>query len=300
MRGVVSAGMMCALDDLHFKDAFDDVYAYSAGAMNAAYFLAGETWFPLSIYYDDLAGRDFVNFPRLLWGKPIMSLGFAFDEVVKRRKPLDVAAILRNPIALHVLLSVLDPPRSCAVSDFRSGEDLIETLRATCWLPIATVGTAPWRGMRAVDGGVLTPTLEATARRDGVTHVVSLQTRSSRRRPRTSRVGSLYVRHRLEQLDAGLGRAYDLAVSESRRPRSTSPWEPPEHHLTVTPLPTGDVARHEVRPYRLLSAARSAYGVMYAVLEGRSSSELSDGTIQVAPRLTIFDRKSGAPGPVAG
>jgi predicted patatin/cPLA2 family phospholipase len=290
MRGVVSAAMMCALDDGGFKDALDDVYATSAGAMNAAYFLAGETWFPLSIYYDDLATRKFVDFLRPLRGKPVMSLDYAFDEVVRHRKPLDVDAILHSPTAFHVTLTLLDPARSCAVSDFRSGSDLIDTLRASCWLPIATSGTATWRGVRAVDGGVLAPTLEGLARERGVTHVLSLQTRGAGE-PRANRVGRWYVRRRLDQLEPGLGDAYEAAVAASRRSEPER-WPPPHHRLSVLPLPDGEVARHEVRPYRLLAAARSAYGVMYAVLEGRSPSEVSDGTIQVAPRLAVLDRAS--------
>jgi predicted patatin/cPLA2 family phospholipase len=210
MRGVVSAAMMCALDDGGFKDAFDDVYATSAGAMNAAYFLAGETWFPLSIYYDDLATRKFVDFLRPLRGKPVMSLDYAFDEVVRHRKPLDVDAILHSPTAFHVTLTLLDPARSCAVSDFRSGSDLIDTLRASCWLPIATSGTATWRGVRAVDGGVLAPTLEGLARERGVTHVLSLQTRGAGE-PRANRVGRWYVRRRLDSSSPG-------SATPTRRP----------------------------------------------------------------------------------
>ena len=42
MRGIVSASMLVALEDLGFADAFDVVYGCSSGAVNGAYFLAEE------------------------------------------------------------------------------------------------------------------------------------------------------------------------------------------------------------------------------------------------------------------
>ena len=43
MRGVVSASMLTAIDDLGFANCFDEIYACSSGAINAAYYLAGGT-----------------------------------------------------------------------------------------------------------------------------------------------------------------------------------------------------------------------------------------------------------------
>jgi predicted acylesterase/phospholipase RssA len=42
MRGVVSAGMVAALEQLGLTHAFDAVYGSSAGAINGAYFLTGQ------------------------------------------------------------------------------------------------------------------------------------------------------------------------------------------------------------------------------------------------------------------
>ena len=50
MRGVVLASMLTAIDDLGFYNCFDQIYACSSGAINAAYYLAGGTWYPLTIY----------------------------------------------------------------------------------------------------------------------------------------------------------------------------------------------------------------------------------------------------------
>src|SRR4051794_30226330 len=61
LRGVVSAAMLQALEDLDLRDCFDAVFACSSGAVNASYFLVGETWYPVSIYYDDLTNRNFLD-----------------------------------------------------------------------------------------------------------------------------------------------------------------------------------------------------------------------------------------------
>ena len=42
MRGVVSAGMTTAIEQLGLRDAFDEVHGASAGAFNAAFLLAGQ------------------------------------------------------------------------------------------------------------------------------------------------------------------------------------------------------------------------------------------------------------------
>jgi len=61
MGGVVSAAMLCALDDLGMTNTFDAVYAESSGAINGAYFLNGNCWHNLSIYYDDLVGVQHIR-----------------------------------------------------------------------------------------------------------------------------------------------------------------------------------------------------------------------------------------------
>jgi predicted patatin/cPLA2 family phospholipase len=81
MRGVVSGAMLCALEDLGLPAvAFDGVYGCSSGATNGAYFIAGDSWYPLSIYYDDLPTREFVDFRRVFTGD-ILNLGQRIEGV---------------------------------------------------------------------------------------------------------------------------------------------------------------------------------------------------------------------------
>jgi predicted patatin/cPLA2 family phospholipase len=293
MRGVISAAMLSALDDMGYKNSFDVIFGCSAGAMNAAYFLAGETWYPLSIYYDDLATEDFVNFLRPLRRRPILNLGYAFDDVIRRRKPLAADAAVASSIDFRVVVTALDPPEPLIVSDFSSGEDLISALRASCWLPIAMPGSADFRGFRAVDGGVLMPSMDRAAMEDGCTHILSLRTQPTNQTVARRRLATYYVRSRLNRLAAGLGDAYkevhDIAPQAQMRKHSHSPRETPKREasiLEIAPPMTGRVSRHEIDPFKLLTAARVSYGVMFATAEGRSIQDLDDGFLQVVPRLT--------------
>src|SRR5207249_2082981 len=103
MRGVVSAGSLLALDLLGFREVFDEIYATSAGAVNAAYFLSGQGKLGMTIYFDDIANRRFINPWRLL---KIVDVDYAYDRVISLHKPLDDVAIRASRV--RFLLSVTD------------------------------------------------------------------------------------------------------------------------------------------------------------------------------------------------
>jgi len=107
MRGIVSGAMMSALIDHELLCSFDAVYAFSAGALNSAYFLSGLGWYALSVYYDDLINQTFLDAHRILKRQPIMSLDYVMDVVMKENKPLDYAVVLGSPIEFHVIVSSL-------------------------------------------------------------------------------------------------------------------------------------------------------------------------------------------------
>ena len=115
MRGVISAGMVSALEELGLTDAFDAVYGSSAGAINAAYFLAGQARLGTTIYYEDINNARFISLLRVLGGRPIVNLGFLLDEIACRRKPLDVARVFAAASPLHVLATDVDTQMAVAL-----------------------------------------------------------------------------------------------------------------------------------------------------------------------------------------
>ena len=62
MRGVISAGMVVALEQLGCSRCFDAVYGSSAGAINGAFFVAGQAGLGTTIYYENINHREFIDF----------------------------------------------------------------------------------------------------------------------------------------------------------------------------------------------------------------------------------------------
>jgi predicted patatin/cPLA2 family phospholipase len=292
MRGVVSAAMLCALEDLGLTRAFDAVYAASSGAINSAYFLTGDCWYPLSIYYDDLLTREFLDFRRFLRGN-VLNLDYAYGVVVDHLKPLDYQAVIDSPVPLCIAVTLVDDQRTELVCDWSSRADLREALVATAWLPVAVRGTAEFRGRRALDGGVLTPHPFQLAVGDGCTHVLSLSTRPVRPPRGRFSVTQRYAARHLDRIRAGLGRGYLAAIHGYRSERQllqhrmVEPGDPP-YLLDLAPLPwMPEVRRHERDIGRIIAAAREGYEVMYCAIERRDPARIRDGRVRAVPRLTI-------------
>lgn len=297
MRGVVSAAMLTALDDGGFFNSIDTVYACSSGAINAAYYLAGGTWYPLSIYFDDLTTPKFVDLRRAFTKTPILNIDYAFNEVMANIKPLDYGAVLRSPVSFHVSITLVDELKTIVTQSLGSEENLQQALQASSWLPVALKGTTTYDGKRAVDGGVLTALPFRLAREDECTHILSLSTHPMDKGSGEISLLNRYTKRHLDKLRPGLGERYIEALKQkyedqeflaTMRLRET--YEQP-YILDLAPLAgTPDVKRHEISAYRIIEAARSAYEVMYAALEHRTSSAISDGLIRAVPRFSIIEK----------
>jgi len=297
MRGVVSAAMLSALEDFGMADVFDTVYGTSSGSINCAYFLAGKTWYPVSIYYEDLSTDQFLAFRRGITGGSMLNRSYALDDVMDKIKPLDYARVLASPVSLVVSVTDVDECRTLPARDFVSREDLKAALRASSWLPLAVKGTVDFRGHGALDGGILTghPFALAIADDPPCTHVLSLSTRPmSPPRPRPSRFQH-YVAWRLNRTRPGLVVGYLQAITQYGQDKKrliswrTDPAGPP-WVLDIAPLPgTPEVKRHELDQYKILTAAEEAYALMYCVIEGKPASALVDRKIRSMPRLTIVE-----------
>lgn len=308
MRGVISAAMLTQLEDYGFKNAFDVVYGCSSGGINGAYFLAGETWYPLSIYYDDLTTKQFVDFFRAFRGLPILGLDFAFDHVMETVKPLDYDAVIGSDIEFVVPITDVDALKTVTLRNFTSRQDLKAALRASAWLPIAVPGTMRMAdGRRAVDGGVLTALPFRLALDDGCTHVLSLSTRPMR--PAGSRLSLMhrYTYLHLERMSRGLGRGYLKAIQQKHRDQEwlrrvrTAPEADAPHVLDLAPLPwMTELKRHELGKHQLIEHARIAYEIAFCATEGRPVATMRQGGIRAMPRLMMVDTTDGKPQRDAG
>src|SRR5215831_7690357 len=108
MRGVVSCAALMALEDLGMTNVFDEVYGASAGAVNAAYFLAGQAAFATTIYYQKINNTRFI---RRLWHHTIVDIDGLFDSIIARDCALRVEKVLASRSLLFI-----------TIADARTGE----------------------------------------------------------------------------------------------------------------------------------------------------------------------------------
>ncbi len=135
MRGVFSGGVVTALQELGMKDAFDHVVGVSAGAVSAAYLLAGETKLGTSIYYENLTGRRFINWLRL---GNVLDISFLMN-IFRNVKPLNQDAIRQSRSRLHIGVTSVETGEGFYVNISESSEkDFIKLIGASSAVPELT------------------------------------------------------------------------------------------------------------------------------------------------------------------
>jgi predicted patatin/cPLA2 family phospholipase len=150
MRGIYSMAALAALDQAGLRSAFDLIVGSSAGAINAAYFLAGQAEEAVNLYVDHLSNRNFVNFARI--GK-IVDIDYLVDVGLKHHLPLDIDALRKAPTLLQIVLTDAQTAEVKVVTNREEEYDFYEIIRATAALPglynrKVPVGTGVY-----VDGG---------------------------------------------------------------------------------------------------------------------------------------------------
>lgn len=89
MRGIFSAGVVNAFQDLEMGNRFDVVIGISAGTASCGYMLSGQAKLGMSIYFDDLTTGEFIN-PMRFGNALNLSL---LEDVLRNQKELDQQAI---------------------------------------------------------------------------------------------------------------------------------------------------------------------------------------------------------------
>jgi predicted patatin/cPLA2 family phospholipase len=269
MRGVVSAGMVSALEDLGYGHAFDAVYGASAGAISAAYFLAGQARLGTTIFHDDINNRHFIDLRRPLLGRPIVNLSFLLEEVVVRRKPLDVARVLGSPTPLRVLATDVVAGASCVLRDFQDAPALLAALRAGATMPVIAGGPFEYAARQLLDASLTEPIPIASAELDKHTHALVLLTRGAAMRPRVSAFDRYFVSPRLRKISPQLAERYlTRAAPYSEIIRVIDGGTGPLGHTRVFGIRVDDVhiSKLETRRDILLDGARRGYHAVQTIL----------------------------------
>lgn len=285
-RGVYSAAMLNALDDVGLANTVDRIYACSSGALNAVYSLGRGGWYALSTYYEDLPGKKYIDFARLLRGDNLIDLDEIFDQLLEVDKPVGWDTVLNSAIDLRIAVTDLDTLSGIMVGDFADQQELKAALKASCWLPIAVKGTTTFRGKEMIDGGVVVkhPARLALADKD-VTHVLALSTRTPGVHKSVSRRSKLSAKIMLERLKPGLADAYLRGLREYELDRiwmrhATAHATHAPFLLEMVPSPTAPrIKSYDTDTNKLFAAARSAYTTACEILLGTP--------VNVVPRFAL-------------
>jgi predicted patatin/cPLA2 family phospholipase len=176
MRGVVSAGMTTAIEQLGLRDSFDEIHGASAGAFNAAFLIAGQAAYLTSLYQHGFGDPRFVSAVRALRGGPAFDMDYVITDVWTRQRPLRFSAILGSAIELHCTATDADEAAVVDLTDLRDEEEIRCALRASGRLPWLAGPPVSFRGRRLLDATIAEAIPVQTALRSA-TDVLVLQTR---------------------------------------------------------------------------------------------------------------------------
>jgi predicted patatin/cPLA2 family phospholipase len=239
MRGVVSAAMTGALEELGLAGAFDLVAGTSAGALNAAALLAGVAAGCAHEYADGFAGREFINPARLLLGRPAVNVEFTLDYSSAALDGDRHARAIASDVELHCVATDVATATPRALAGMSTLDELRSALLATSRLPWVGGRPVEFRGRRWLDGGLTEPVPVPTALALGATHVLVLLTRALGVVPPAPRgLADRIVAHRLRALNPDLVTAYrtrDATVQRMLGSLAEAGESGPPYVLVVAP-----------------------------------------------------------------
>jgi predicted patatin/cPLA2 family phospholipase len=203
MRGVVSAGMALALQQLGFLPLFDAVYGTSTGAVSGALLLSvrPET---LRSWAEPKYAEAVFRMRNALRGRPVVDLRALIEA--------GSAGTLDSPVELHPLATDAETGQVADLYEhIVDGASLRLALRAGCALPVLTGGAVSVGGRRYYDANVTRSVPIRQALKDGATHVLVLRARRGSALPRRRGAGPgsrLIARVALRDATPDLRRAF--------------------------------------------------------------------------------------------
>ena len=264
MRGVVSSGMVAGLEYMGLLRAFDVVYGTSAGAINGAYFVAGQAAYGASIYYEEINNSQFINPLRFLCGEPSVSLEFLFEHVMIKERPLDWRAVVDSQVELVPVATSIRKASPILLRGARSRYDLYLRLKASARIPFVAGPPVCVDGEDCVDGGLYASIPFRQAIDEGCTHVLALLTRPQSATLKASSSPLRYIACRkLARFNPLLRNAFSDRVGRYAREldwlndQTSAPTCRPYVFAVRPPRGTPMVGRFEKRWDCLVSGARS-------------------------------------------
>ena len=177
-RGVYSAGMAGAIEQLGFLSLFDAVYGSSAGALNGAWLLCGRAESTMHAWWDRSIMGAVINPRRALRRRAVVDTRFLVHTVYTEIMPMGFTEILEHPVEFHPIATDALTGRPADLhAHIHDQPSLQAALRATTAMPFLAGEPIEISGRRYIDAGVSEPVPVGTALAQGATHIVALRTR---------------------------------------------------------------------------------------------------------------------------
>lgn len=194
MGGLVSAAAGAQLAELGYTNCFDTVYGTSAGALNAAYFVADQANVVLEVYRVETCAPEFMGFWR--WPDQVNVKWLARRITEEGPRRLDVEKIGLSPAELKISTTDVETGKTRYFSNKTDLIDLIvPAMTASSSTPIFVTHREVIEGREYTDGLVRDGIQTVSAFKDGHTHVLGLLSNPIGRRKKTNVMRSV-----LEQL----------------------------------------------------------------------------------------------------
>jgi len=302
MRGVVSAGMTAAIEQLGLRDAFDEVHGASAGAFNAAFLLAGQAAYLATLYVYGFGDPNFVSIVRALRGGPAFDMDHVVNRVWTRQRPLRFEAVLASGIELHCTATDADRAAIVDLADLSSREEICCALRASARLPWLAGAPVTFRGMRLLDA-TLAESMPVHVARTTATDLLVLQTRPlgvghTPLSPVVARLTDRYLRAinpALVELRRTRSPRYDALAAELAA-QAADPNQMPAVCVIRPAAGSAVISQLEHRALALQTAAAEGLRAAWMALDGEDPELI--GTLRAYPRGTTTDapasRRAGA------
>src|ERR1043165_8964616 len=174
MRGVISCASLMSLEELGLTEVFDEVYGASAGAVNAAYFLAGQAACATSIYYQKINNTRFI---RRFWHRKMVNIDDLFDCIIMSERPLRVDKVLACRSQLFITIADACTGEAFLAHAQTSRTPLLTLLKASAAMPLLYNGLVAVDGRDCFDGGLINPLPILEAIESGCTDLLVLLTR---------------------------------------------------------------------------------------------------------------------------
>jgi len=174
MRGVISCAALMALEELGMTEVFDEVYGGSAGAVNAAYFLAGQAAYATSLYYQKINNTRFL---RRFWHRKIVDIDDLFDSIIAGDRPLRIYKVLASRSQFFVTIADACTGEAFIGHAQSSRTPLLTLLKASTAMPLLYNGLVSIEGRSCFDGALINPIPILEAIESGCTDLLILLTR---------------------------------------------------------------------------------------------------------------------------